>query len=330
MTARIRIWIISACCGLTHLLHAASPDWAEAPQPAYPLHAALEGTRGEVKLRLIVKADGRVQDAIIVKSSGKKELDYAARAAVLKWRLNRSRIQPRDLTSGRDVIVAFQETEKERRIAAAVLRRASERGSAWREGGYFRFPPQAIYPAAQRTARIRFTIAADGHPRTVQLVQSSGSTDLDTAALRGIQTWTAYPEWVGETVEVPVTFEAPHQPASPKPTTAQSEPINWQSYIVYHPYPEYPYEARARHMMGSGLFLLTFSPDGHAENVQTLQSTGYAILDLAVVQAFQKWKARANPPFLQAKVPVTFTMGRVIDAGKWRLGQPELVGTRHQ
>jgi TonB family protein len=322
--------VLAATFLVSRSLTAASPDWAEAPQPAYPLHAALEGTTGEVKLRLIVNNDGRVRDAIIVKSSGRKELDYAARAAVLKWRLNRSRIQPRDLTPGREVIVSFQETEKDRRIAASVLRRASEKGSAWKHGGYFGFPPQALYPAAQRTARIRFTIAADGHPRAVQLVQSSGSTDLDTAALRGIQTWTAYPEWVGETAEVPVTFEGPRSSASRKAPTEPSNPINWQSYITYHPSPEYPYEARDRYMMGSGLFLINFSSDGHVENVQTLQSTGYAILDSAVLQAFQKWRARANPPFLQAKVPVTFLIGRAIDAGSWRLGQPQLVGARQQ
>lgn len=170
MNRATRIGLVGVLLGFTQILCAASSDWAEAPKPAYPLHAALEGTTGEVKLRVVVNNDGRVRDATIVKGSGKKELDYAARAAVLKWRLNRSRIQPRDLTSGRDVIVSFQETEKERRIAAAVLRRASEKGSAWKEGGHFNFPPQAIYPAAQRTARIRFTIAADGHPRAVQLV----------------------------------------------------------------------------------------------------------------------------------------------------------------
>jgi TonB family protein len=84
-------------------------------------------------------------------------------------------------------------------------------------------------------------------------------------------------------------------------------------------------------MMGTGLFLITFARDGHVENVETLQSTGHAMLDSSVLQAFQRWRAIANPPFRQAKVPVTFTMGRrAINAGTWRLGQPELVGTaRH-
>jgi TonB family protein len=310
--------------------HGASSDWAESPKPAYPLRAALEGDIGEVTLRIVVNSDGRVRDAAIVKSSGKKELDHAARAAVLTWRLNKSRIQPRDLTSGREIIVDFRETEKERRIAAAVLRRASERGSAWKHGGSFRFPPEEVHPAAQRTAKIRFTIGTDGHPRAVQVVQSSGSSGLDAAAVKGIQTWTAYPEWVGETAEVPVTFEAPQSGNSglSKPPGAQSLPLNWRSYIVFAPYPDYPYEARAQRMMGSGVFLMTFNRDGHVEKAEVLQSTGYSILDSSALQAFQRWRAINNPPFLQAKIPVTFTMSRVVDAGRWRLGQPELVGRR--
>jgi TonB family protein len=306
----------------------ASSDWIEAPQPAYPLHAALEGMTGEVKLRVVVNSDGRVRGATITKSSGKRELDHSAQAAVLTWRLNRSRIQPRDLTSGREIIVDFRETDKERRIAAAVLRRVSEKGSAWKRGGFFSFPPEAVYPAARRTARIRFTIAADGHPRAVQVIQSSGASSLDAAAVKGIQTWTAYPEWFGETAEVPVTFEAPRGAAPPKSPPRKAEPIDWRSYIVEHPYPEYPFEARSRRMMGSGLFLITFNREGHVEKVEVVQSTGYSILDSAVLMAFQRWRAVANSPFLQAKVPVTFTLTRAIDAGRWRLGQPELVRTR--
>ncbi len=327
MRRAIRLCVAIAFFRVPLGAHGASSDWIEAPQPAYPLHAALEGTTGEVKVRLVVNSDGRVRDATIIKSSGERELDHAAQAAVLTWRLNKSRIQPRDLTSGREIIIDFRETDKERRIAAAVLRRASQKGSAWKHGGSFSFPPEAVYPAAQRIARIRFTIAADGHPRAVQVIQSSGSSSLDAAAVKGIQTWTAYPEWVGETAEVPVTFEAPGGAAPPKSPPAKTEPIDWRSYIVQHPYPEYPFEARSRRMMGSGLFLITFNREGRSEKVEVLQSTGYSILDSAVLMAFQRWKAVPNSPFLQAKVPVTFTLTRAIDAGRWRLGQPEPITT---
>jgi TonB family protein len=305
---------------------AASSDWAEAPKPSYPLNAALEGDRGEVALTVVVNNDGHVREITVAKSSGKKELDYAARAAVFKWRLNRSKIQPRDLTTGREVVVSFEETEKERRIAAAVLRRASDKGSAWKHGGFFAFPPNAVYPEAQRTARIRFTISPDGHPRAVQVIQTSGSPGLDAAAVKGIQTWVAYPEWVGETAEVPVTFQAPF---ANRPAAGSQQP-DWRGYIVYAPKPEYPYEARAKHITGSGVYVLTFDNDGHVKNVQVAQTTGSAILDSSVIQAFQRWRAKPNPPSAQAKIPVTFSMSGRVDAGSWRLGQPELVGTRHQ
>src|SRR5437867_1246322 len=108
MSMASRLILISAFFAFALFLNAASSDWAEAPRPAYPLHAALEGTTGEVGLRVVVDKEGRVREAMVVKSSGKKELDYAARAAVLKWRLQRSKIQPRDLNPGRDVIVSFQ------------------------------------------------------------------------------------------------------------------------------------------------------------------------------------------------------------------------------
>jgi TonB family protein len=332
MPSPLRFCACSCAFFISLTTSAKNSDWVEAPKPSYPLNAALEGTNGEVKLRVIVNSDGRVREAAIVKSSGQKELDHAARAAVLTWQLDRSRIQPRDLTSGREIIVDFRETEKERRIAAAVLRRASVKGSAWKQGGTFRFPPEAISPAAQRTARIRFTIAAERHPRAVQVIQSSGSSSLDAAAAKGIQTWTAYPEWVGETAEVPVTFEAPGGAALAKQPPERREPVDWRSFILEHPSPEYPYEARARRMMGYGVFLITFSRDGRAEKVEVLQTTGYSLLDSAVLQAFQRWRAIANSPFPKAKVPVTFKLtgasGRPIDAGRWRLGQPELVGRR--
>lgn len=320
------VWALAFLIFFTAIAFPAGSDWLQAPKPVYPLNAALEGAVGEVSLRIVLNNDGTVRGATIVKSSGQKELDLAARA-VLTWRLNKAKIRRTDTTLGREVIVDFRETEKERRMAASVLRRASEKGSAWKRGGSFRFPPDAVYPAAQRTARIRFTIATDGHPRAVQIVQGSGSQSLDAAAVSGIQTWIAYPEWIGETAEVPVTFEGPGQD---KPTKSlnHSDPVDWRRYIIEHPYPEYPYDARVQHMIGSGYYLLTFNHGGRVESVQVLQSAGYAILDSAVQNAFIKWRAIPNPPFLQAKVPVTFTMTRIIDAGRWRLGQPELVGTR--
>ena len=54
--------------------------------PAYPLESKHLHEQGEVTLRVELDEDGRVRDAVIVKSSGHAELDEAGRTAVLKWR----------------------------------------------------------------------------------------------------------------------------------------------------------------------------------------------------------------------------------------------------
>src|SRR5437879_5578938 len=97
MSNTIRACLLGGLLTCVSSLGGASSDWAEAPQPAYPLRAALEGNAGEVKLRVVLNNDGRVRDAEIIKSSGKEILDDAARAAVLNWRLNQSKIQPSDI-----------------------------------------------------------------------------------------------------------------------------------------------------------------------------------------------------------------------------------------
>lgn len=50
--------------------------------PAYPANAAREGATGTVRLALLVGIHGRVTDARIEKTSGHRELDRAARAAL--------------------------------------------------------------------------------------------------------------------------------------------------------------------------------------------------------------------------------------------------------
>jgi protein TonB len=50
--------------------------------PAYPANAAREGATGTVRLALLVGIHGRVTDARIEKTSGHRELDKAARAAL--------------------------------------------------------------------------------------------------------------------------------------------------------------------------------------------------------------------------------------------------------
>lgn len=223
--------------------HGANSDWAEAPQPVYPLRAALEGDAGEVKLRLFLNRDGGVRDAKIVRSTGKPVLDYAARAAVLQWRMKLGKVQQQDLSGGRIVAVSFQRNEKDKAIAAAVMRKAFEKGTAWKHGGSVPFPAQALGNNLEKTVRMRFTIGADAHPRAVEVLQSSGVAELDRAAVNDIQTWVAHRGWIGETAEAPIMFFKGIRSPKPAPAKPGTGPTVDMTAMIHTPTPDYPYEA---------------------------------------------------------------------------------------
>jgi TonB family protein len=61
------------------------------PEARYPEDAAAEGVTGRVRLKLFVGRRGRVEDALVVRSSGDERLDRAAEAAVRHWRYRPAR-----------------------------------------------------------------------------------------------------------------------------------------------------------------------------------------------------------------------------------------------
>ena len=74
------------------------------------------------------------------------------------------------------------------------------------------------------------------------------------------------------------------------------------------PRPEYPYEARSRHISGSGIAELSINPaTGFVEEVVMKQSTGNSILDNSAVSAFKRWrfKQEAGRKIL---VPIKFLL----------------------
>jgi TonB family protein len=79
--------------------------------------------------------------------------------------------------------------------------------------------------------------------------------------------------------------------------------------VAWRP-PQYPYEARSRHIQGSGIFLLFINPKtGLVTKVRTLHSTGSPILDNAAISAFWFWGFKPNAGITKLRVPVTFVMG---------------------
>ncbi|MGM9529468.1 MAG: energy transducer TonB [Phascolarctobacterium sp.] len=62
------------------------PRIISAAQPKYPSSARSAGVEGVVGVKMLVNANGKVEEAKVVRSSGNGALDEAALAAVYKWR----------------------------------------------------------------------------------------------------------------------------------------------------------------------------------------------------------------------------------------------------
>jgi protein TonB len=83
MNAKLRIAAVAAALSLTTLAaHAAdpvtSPRAARCAAPNYPISWQDDGIEGRVRVAVLVGADGSVQDAKVVESSGYRTLDKAS------------------------------------------------------------------------------------------------------------------------------------------------------------------------------------------------------------------------------------------------------------
>lgn len=113
----------------------------------------------------------------------------------------------------------------------------------------------------------------------------------------------------------------PKQTNRPKPTapikapqTGISKPAGTMSIsgakalATFAPKPPYPYEARSRHLTGSGVCVLTIDVgSGSVTEASMAQSIGNSILDNAATSTFRQWKFRPGT-VAKVKVPITFTM----------------------
>jgi TonB family protein len=81
-----------------------------------------------------------------------------------------------------------------------------------------------------------------------------------------------------------------------------------RKFTTYAPFPDYPRSARARHLQGSGMYLLHLRRDGTVERVDVVQSTGHGELDKACISAYKHWRFRENfaAKAHKVKIPVTF------------------------
>jgi periplasmic protein TonB len=81
-----------------------------------------------------------------------------------------------------------------------------------------------------------------------------------------------------------------------------------KALALYAPRPQYPYEARSRHVTGSGVINADVDPaSGNVTSASVAQSTGSPILDSAATSAFRQWRFRPGT-VSKVRIPITFTM----------------------
>jgi protein TonB len=81
-----------------------------------------------------------------------------------------------------------------------------------------------------------------------------------------------------------------------------------KALTVSAPRPEYPYEARRRHLVGSGIVIVSVDPiSGAVTDAEVSPSIGDAILDRAAVSAFRRWRFKPGTP-ARVKIPITFNL----------------------
>jgi TonB family protein len=62
-------------------------------------------------------------------------------------------------------------------------------------------------------------------------------------------------------------------------------------FLMYAPKPDYPLEARARHITGSGIVVIRIHvKTGRVVEARIGRSTGHATLDQAAIRAFSQWR----------------------------------------
>jgi protein TonB len=89
------------------------PEPLSQPAARYPADAAADGVTGTVHLKVFVGPRGRVEDALVVRSSGDDRLDAAAEAAVRRWRYHPARRGGRPVASLDYVDVDFYHADED-------------------------------------------------------------------------------------------------------------------------------------------------------------------------------------------------------------------------
>jgi TonB family protein len=110
-----------------------------------------------------------------------------------------------------------------------------------------------------------------------------------------------------ETRRVIKTQQTP-APNRPPGQTRLAAVENAKAFALSAPRPDYPYEARSRHITGSGVAVISVDPNsGLAVDAMMEQSIGNPILDNSTVSAFRRWRFKPGTP-VRVRIPITFVL----------------------
>jgi TonB family protein len=117
------------------------------------------------------------------------------------------------------------------------------------------------------------------------------------------------PEFHEEKPPPPKTNKPTGPVKAPQGVTGTMSISGAKAAAIFAPKPDYPYEARSRHVTGSGVCLLTVDvASGNVTDASMAQSIGSPILDNSTTSTFRRWRFRPGAAAPKVKVPITYTM----------------------
>lgn len=113
-----------------------------------------------------------------------------------------------------------------------------------------------------------------------------------------------------ESQETPRSIKKQRTPARIRPSgqTRLAAAGNAKAFVLSAPRPDYPYEARSRHITGSGVAVISVDPNsGSAIDAMMEQSIGNPVLDNSTVSAFRRSRFKPGTP-PRVRIPITFML----------------------
>lgn len=157
------------------VISTAALDWSSCTRPTYPPEALNANEQGTTVLRYIVRADRTLSEPHVERSSGYERLDRAAVEAFSKCRGIPALLNGAPVPSYTRINFNWKIADQRRAMATMDA-----------QGRMPSYPEEAIREERQGTTKMRFTVNERGYATQAEVLESSGSDALDTAAMSAL------------------------------------------------------------------------------------------------------------------------------------------------